>query len=254
MTIPNIFSGTSGLVLPIAKINYPQEYQDKSRLSYYASLFNSIEINSSFYKMPMVSTVKKWAESVPDHFKFTFKLSKLITHGKGLLYDPAEVIKFMHTISHADNKKGCVLIQFPGGTHAQIHKLEALLIHIRSADEHAEWNLAIEFRHNSWYMENTYRLLEQFSAALVIHDIPKSATPQDDYESDVIYLRFHGPGGRYRGSYTDDFLHEYAGYIHNSAIEGKEVYIYFNNTMGDAVKNLITLNERIKTLVSSDPV
>lgn len=243
-----IFSGTSGLVLPVAKIDYPPEYQDKSRLTYYASLFNSIEINSSFYKMPMVATVKRWADNVPDYFKFTFKLSKIITHGKGLVFDPADVNKFMHTISYAGNKKGCLLIQFPGGTQAQVPKLEDLLVLIRNADSLAEWKLAVEFRHNSWYEEKTYRLLEKYQSVLVIHDIPASATPQDDYESDAVYLRFHGPGGKYRGSYTEDFLHEYAGYIYNWAIDGKTVYIYFNNTMGDALKNLMALNDRLKVL------
>ncbi len=78
------YSGTSGLVLPVPKLLYPAEFQDKSRLTYYASLFNSIEINSSFYKIPQIPTVCKWAESVPDNFQFTFKLSKAITHAKGL--------------------------------------------------------------------------------------------------------------------------------------------------------------------------
>src|SRR2546423_6921762 len=63
------YSGTSGLVLPFSKRSFPAEFKDKSRLHYYASLFNSIEINSSFYKMPMASTIKRWGESVPDGFR-----------------------------------------------------------------------------------------------------------------------------------------------------------------------------------------
>ncbi len=78
---------------------------------------------------------------------------------------------------------------------------------------------------------------------MVTHDIPASAPPADEYESDIVYLRFHGPGGKYRGSYEDDFLHEYAGYINDWQKEGKSVYVYFNNTMGDAIKNVMKLNE-----------
>ncbi len=78
------YSGTSGLVVPVPQALYPPEFKGKSRLNYYASLFNSIEINSTFYKMPKISTVSNWAESVPDEFRFTFKLSKAITHAKGL--------------------------------------------------------------------------------------------------------------------------------------------------------------------------
>lgn len=81
----DFYTGTSGLSLPFPKHSFPPEFQDKSRLTFYASLFNSIEINSSFYKLPMASTVKKWAESVPDNFLFTFKLWREITHNKGLI-------------------------------------------------------------------------------------------------------------------------------------------------------------------------
>src|ERR1044072_276638 len=88
-------SGTSGLVLPVPnKKAFPPEFKDKSRLTYYGSLFNSIEINSSFYKIPQAATVKKWADSVPDNFAFTFKLWREITHIKGLAYQPEDVLRF----------------------------------------------------------------------------------------------------------------------------------------------------------------
>ncbi len=110
-----LHSGTSGLVLPVPKHLYPPEFKGKSRLTYYSSLFNSVEINSSFYKAPMISTVSKWAESVPDNFQFTFKLCKAITHVKGLLFNPEDVYDFMQTIAYAGNKIGCLLVQFPPG-------------------------------------------------------------------------------------------------------------------------------------------
>ncbi|HEY8898156.1 MAG TPA: DUF72 domain-containing protein, partial [Niastella sp.] len=81
-------AGTSGLVLPVPnKQSFPPEFSDKSRLTYYASLLNSIEINSSFYKVPQPATVRKWADSVPDDFVFTFKLWQEITHVKGFAYN-----------------------------------------------------------------------------------------------------------------------------------------------------------------------
>jgi uncharacterized protein YecE (DUF72 family) len=76
----------------------------------------------------------------------------------------------------------------------------------------------------------------------VIQDIPASATPLDFAYNDTIYLRFHGPGGKYRGSYDDPILQEYSTYIREWQEEGKTVFVYFNNTMGDAVQNLATLN------------
>src|SRR3569623_2068116 len=100
------YSGTSGMVLTVPnKRAFPLEYKDKSRLHYYASLFNSLEVNSSFYKEPMAKTTLRWAESVPQHFQFTFKMFKSITHNKGLLFEEAGVQKFMQVIDGAGDKK-----------------------------------------------------------------------------------------------------------------------------------------------------
>src|SRR5690554_3131640 len=114
MDIANYYSGTSGLLLPVPnKSHYPKEFQDKSRLCYYFSLMNSIEINSSFYKIPLSATVDKWAGEVPEEFRFTFKLFKEITHNKDLAFDPNTLAKFFEIIAAVGNKKGCVLVQFP---------------------------------------------------------------------------------------------------------------------------------------------
>jgi uncharacterized protein YecE (DUF72 family) len=81
---------------------------------------------------------------------------------------------------------------------------------------------------------------------MVIHDLPASTTPLIDSPVNTRYFRFHGPGGRYRGSYTDEFLFEYAQHIKTGLTERKTIYCYFNNTMGDAVKNLQDLNSMVK--------
>lgn len=248
LTENTFYSGTSGLVLPVPQALYPPEFQGKSRLNYYASLFNSIEINSSFYKIPQVSTVSKWAESVPGNFQFTFKLSKAITHAKGLDFYADDIDHFMQTIANIGNKKGCLLVQFPPGLKIEkCNQLQNLLISIKAANPYNIWKVAVEFRNQSWYHEDVYDLLNQYKVSMVIHDLPSSATPLTASTGDFRYLRFHGPGGRYRGSYSDDFLYQYAEYIKAWTSEGKAVYLYFNNTMGDAVKNLQTLNGFLQT-------
>ena len=239
-----LYSGTSGLVLPVPnKQSYPAEFQDKSRLTYYASLFNSVEINSSFYKVPMAATVQKWAESVPENFRFTFKLWREITHNKGLEFKPEDVDHFMQTIDWAGDKKGCLLVQFPPSLKiAKIRQLEKLLGCITKSNENRQWKVFLEFRNMTWYHDDVEDLLEYHHAGLVIHDKPLSATPFRDSAGECIYVRFHGPDGDYKGSYTEDFLHEYAQYIQGWNEEGKAVFVYFNNTMGEAVRNLMTLN------------
>ena len=238
------FSGTSGVVLPVPnKQFFPPEFQDKSRLNYYASLFNSVEINSSFYKVPQAITVGKWAESVPENFQFTFKLWREITHTKGLAFNPQDVDRFIETINAVGEKKGCLLVQFPPSLKISgARQFEKLLSSIVQADAERQWKVAVEFRNQSWYHEDIYELLEQVGIGLVIHDKPLSVTPLYDITEKFVYLRFHGPSGDYKGNYTDDFLYEYAEYIQEWNNEGKVVYVYFNNTMGNAVKNLMTLN------------
>ena len=238
------FSGTSGLALSLTQAQYPAEYKGASRLTYYASLFNSIEINSTFYKLPQASTVRKWGESVPAHFRFTFKLSKTITHSKGLSYNSDEVAAFIHTVGHIGSKKGCVLVQFPPSVkHDQLDGVEVLIGQLKEADPKGEWNLAVEFRNRAWYSEATYNFLQQHGATLVMHDFPSCPTPGREAQDPVIYMRFHGPGGKYRGSYSDEDLWETSEKIKALMAKGKQVYVYFNNTMGDAAKNLQTLNQ-----------
>lgn len=243
--IGTFYCGTSNVVLPVPnKTHFPMEFQSHSRLNYYASLFNSVEINSSFYKIPQASTVEKWANDVSADFRFTFKLWKGITHVKDLNYTLVDVQRFMESIHFAGDKKGCLLIQFPASIkYNNIHKLAALLSDIHLTKSGSSWHLAVEFRDKSWYTSSVYGVLETYRAMMVIHDMPISATPFAEMNSSFIYLRFHGEKGDYSGNYADDVMGEYAFYVKNWLAEGKSVFAYFNNTIGQAVHNAAALNK-----------
>jgi uncharacterized protein YecE (DUF72 family) len=242
------YSGTSGIVVPQPnKQLYPEEFRDKSRLEYYSSLFNSIEINSSFYKLPMAKTVAKWAQSVPDDFRFTFKLWREITHVKELAFKNEDVDRFMNVITEAGSKKGTLLVQFPPSLQfrhaAQVFQL---LGSIAKADQQQEWKIALEFRNETWYTDEANRFLQATDSGLVVHDKLSAANTFGRIDTDFVYLRLHGYNGDYKGSYEDDFLYEYAQYVNDFRLEGKDVFVYFNNTRGDAVHNLITLDNYVK--------
>ena len=240
------YGGTSGLQLPMPKRDFPPEYADKSRIYFYSTIVNSLEVNSSFYKVPLASTVKKWSEDVWGDFKFTFKLWRDITHNKGLVFKPEDVQRFMSVIDSAGDQKGCLLVQFPPSIIvAYKNQLQNLLSVIADYNQ-GGWPVAVEFRHKSWYRDDVYQLIELYKASLVIHDMPASASPLDSFNDELVYLRFHGPDGNYRGSYSDEFLAEYATYINDWLAEDKNVYTYFNNTMGNALQNLITLKSFIE--------
>src|SRR5688572_2766739 len=155
------FSGISGLVLPIPKYKLPEDFQKSSRLTYYSSLFNSIEINRSFYVLPNGKTLVKWANEVPDHFRFTIKLWKQITHTKGLQFQELDVKNFMTAVDNVGGKKGCLLIQFPAGLKSQsMHQLNQLLHVVQFNNANNSWKIALEFRDSSWYTEDTYNLID----------------------------------------------------------------------------------------------
>lgn len=236
-----MYCGTSNIVLPVRnKTQYPDEFKESSRLEYYASIFNSVELNSTFYKLPMASTVIKWASLVPPGFRFTVKLSKSVTHQKNLVFDPADVRKFFEVMAGFEQKKGCVLVQLPAGAKADhSDRFEDLLDHITQSNN--GWQIAIEFRDNSWYNERIYRILETIHACLVEHDMPKSTPPPGLPQSLIRYLRYHGEHGDYRGSYTPAFIEMQVAKIKKAEDAGHTVYAYFNNTIGDAVYNAIAL-------------
>jgi len=234
-------AGTSGLVLREPnKQAFPDEHKQKTRLGYYATLFNTIEINSSFYKPPLPVTFTKWSHMVPDDFQFTIKLWRDITHARGFTFSSIDIARFMKAAANLGKKKGCLLIQLPPSvTKAKIGPLTQLIEEVRTTGP--GWRLAVEFRDKSWYNEDTWQLLDAFNTTLVLHDMPSSSirTPLDN--APFIYIRFHGIKGDYKGSYDQPHLREYAEKIGTWLGQGKDVYTYFNNTIGEAVANLETL-------------
>ncbi|MBE7170354.1 MAG: DUF72 domain-containing protein [Williamsia sp.] len=234
--------GTSNVVVPGNKQAFPPEFRQKSRLTYYSTLFNSVEINSTFYKVPMPATFEKWAAEVPESFRFTVKLWKEITHVKYLDFKAADLTLFYNAINRTGNKKGCLLIQFPGSTTLDSYaQVEQLLARCKELDPEPQWRIAIEFRSKTWYTGETYELLDQYGASLVLHDMPKSKHETLNKAAGFVYIRFHGVNGDYTGSYTDDQLGAQAQKVRHWLNEGKDVYVYFNNTIGDAFQNALYL-------------
>jgi len=234
--------GISNTVVPGNKKTFPPAFQLKSRLHYYSSIFNTIEVNKCFYKTPLLSTYEKWSKEVPEDFQFSLKVSKEITHAKHLQGDLACMRSFINAAGGAGDKKGCLLIQFPGKiTLDYFDKVELILQEIQHLDPTGQWRIAVEFRNASWYTGETSELLDEYSATIVLHDFAKARNFNMAGKAGFVYLRFHGPKGDYRESYSDQFLKSKADEIRGWLSEGKDVYTYFNNTMGSAFDNAVTL-------------
>jgi uncharacterized protein YecE (DUF72 family) len=230
--------GTSNIVLPGSKLTFPAAYREKSRLNYYSSLFNSLEVNSSFYKVPMRSTFEKWSKDVPEDFRFTLKLWREITHAKNLAFNIDYIDYFLKVAEGIGNKKGCLLIQFPGKISFDYYnQVENMLERVQQLNPENEWKIAIEFRNAGWYVSETYELLDNYHASLVLHDLPKSKNFEINQHAPFVYIRLHGPKGDYRDSYSNQFLETQFQQIKVYLKSGKDVYVYFNNTIGNAFEN-----------------
>jgi uncharacterized protein YecE (DUF72 family) len=234
--------GISNVVVPGNKQAFPPAFQSTSRLHYYSSIFNTVEINRSFYKTPLFSTYEKWAKDVPEEFRFSLKMSKEITHAKDLRGDLAPMKSFIHAAGGSGHKKGCLLLQFPGKiTLDYFDKVENILGELQQQDPKHQWKKAVEFRNDSWYTGETNELLNEYKAVMVLHDFKKAKNFTMSGDMDFVYIRFHGPSGDYRESYTEQFLKAKAADIQGWIKQGKDVYVYFNNTIGNAFENALTL-------------
>lgn len=205
----------------------------------------------------MTSTYEKWSLDVPEDFRFSIKLSKEITHSKDLESGIAGLDQFMRTAGGIGDKKGCLLIQFPGKiTLEHFHQVEQIMKELELNDPHHQWKKALEFRNPGWYIGETWEMLDEYDAAVVLHDIPKAKLWESPVRADHVYIRFHGMKGDYRDSYPESFLNQKALEITRWLNEGKEVYVYFNNTIGSAFENAVYLstvlgldkNERPRTI------
>jgi uncharacterized protein YecE (DUF72 family) len=249
----SLYLGTSGLVLPYRnRQDYPPELEGQSRIAVYGKFFNSIEVNSIFYKLPRTATVAQWAGSVGKDFRFTFKLWKQITHSPGLNFSEPDLDQYFKVIDGAGEKRGSILVQFPASVKPPLFKkVDSLLANLQERNL-GQWAIAVEFRSSLWYTGQTYDMLNAYNAAIVFHDKSDSESPQPELDASNVYLRFHGPGGNYKGSYDQGLLYEYAGYVAEWLAAGKTVYVYFNNTMGAALDNLRTLERFLKEDFSNE--
>jgi len=239
-----IWIGTSNVVIPGNKQSFPETFQQSSRLHYYSQLFPTVEINSSFYKVPQAATFLKWSNEVNPGFKFSVKLSREITHIKELRFDENALLKFLDAYQMPVKNKGPLLVQFPGKISLEYYnEAEHILELIRQHSDKDQLQVAVEFRSPTWYTGEAMEMLDAFDAALVLHDMPKSKIFIPNKKTPFIYLRLHGKSGDYRGSCEKEDLEFYANMLKTFSKKGKGAFVYFNNTIGAAFDNAVYLQQ-----------
>jgi uncharacterized protein YecE (DUF72 family) len=210
-------------------------------LQYYATLFDTVEVNSTFYRLPRREAVSRWVERVPDDFVFAVKMSRYVTHIRRLTGLEEGVERFYERIEPLteSGKLGPVLWQLPPTLRRNDERLGSVLELL------PEGRHCFEFRHASWYADDVYELLREHGVALVIPDSPKYPFRALELTANWTFVRFHyGSRGR-RGNYSERELEEWAQRI-EAWRRRVDVYAYFNNDWeGFAVKNGRWLRRRL---------
>jgi uncharacterized protein YecE (DUF72 family) len=226
--------GCSGWVYPHWRERlYPKGLPQRRWLACYAEHFNTVEVNSTFYRLASPAAVETWVEQTPEGFVFAVKASRYLTHVKRLIHLGPYIKRFYEPLGALvdSGKLGPVLWQLPENFHRDDERLAGAL-EVLPPGRHA-----FEFRHPSWFTAEVYSLLREHSAALVIGDHPKWPFQARERTADWTFIRFHhGRRGR-RGKYSDSELHTWARRFGQWRRE-TEVFAYFNNDwQGYAAEN-----------------
>lgn len=221
---------------------YPEGMQDVAFLGWYADHFPTVEINNTFYRLPDPETPAGWSAGTPPGFVFACKASRYITHMKKLKDPKDATARFFGTAKKLGGKLGPILFQLPPRWRANAARLAEFLGALPSSHRYA-----FEFRDESWYTPEIFRLLERHGAALCIHDLEGLASPVEA-TAPFTYIRLHGPDGAYRGRYDDETLQTWARRIHRWRRAGLDIYCYFNNDIGGhAPRDAMRLAEALGT-------
>ena len=192
---------------------YPEKLPANEMLRYYGERFTTVEINNTFYRMPAESMLVQWSEQVPDHFIFTLKAPRRITHDNRLRETESQVVEFLRRAEALGSKLGVLLFQLPPYLRKDLPRLQEFLGVLPAGKR-----IAFEFRHASWQDQEVYDLLHSRAAILCVTDTDEGDTPFVA-TADCGYVRLR------RTHYDDDDLRAWTARI--AAVPLAQTYVYF---------------------------
>lgn len=233
----SIFIGTAGWAIPSA---YAAEFPvEGSALKRYAARFNAVEINSSFHRRHRAATWERWSQSVPDHFRFSVKMPKTITHQQKLADCRVAIEEFFSDISALGGKLAIVLVQLPPSLSFEKNTVDAFLKDVRARSDVC---LVFEPRHLSWFTTDVSGFLSDQGIARVAADpVKASGADEPGGATDVAYWRWHGSPHVYHSSYHERQLAALAGLIKCRSDLASRWVIFDNTASGAATTNGLTL-------------
>jgi uncharacterized protein YecE (DUF72 family) len=219
---------------------YPDDMEPADMLRFYAEHFATVEINNSFYRLPSVATVKSWAKQVPKDFVFAPKASRYTTHTKRLKDAPKSFEKYFPRVDPLKRKLGPVLFQLPPRFVPDVARLETFIAALPKRHRYA-----FEFRDPRWFTDDVCDVLSAANCAFCIFDIGGLQSP-NWLTADFAYIRLHGPGKKYQGSYSDESLRQWAKLVRSFTRKDADVFCYFDNDQkGYAPKDALRLKKML---------
>ena len=219
---------------------YPEKLPASKMLDFYARHFDTVELNNTFYRLPPENGLEVWRESTPKGFCFAAKGSRFLTHMKKLKDPETGVERFFERVDRLGRKLGPIVFQLPPWWEANAERLEAFCAALPPRRRRA-----FELRNPTWHTPEIYRILRRYNAAFCIFEIAGFHSACD-ITANFTYVRLHGPGGAYQGSYPPETLRQWADRIRQWRRELRAVYIYFDNDQaGFAVQNALELKQML---------
>ncbi len=227
--MPKVYIGTSGWSYPSWRGPFfPKEIKVKDHLRYYATQFPTTELNAPFYRTPTEKAVEGWRDQTPPGFIFAWKASKFITHWKRLTNSENSVELLVSRLKILGSKAGPVLFQLPPRFKANRERLASFIKILPR-----RWPYAFEFRDKSWYEDNILDLLRDNDISVCLSDHYDAPSPWV-VTARHVYVRGHGPGGRYKDHYPDKTLRAWARDIQKWKRQRRTVFVYFDNDQKSA--------------------
>lgn len=216
--------------------------------AFYQRHFDTVELNNSFYRLPTPEAFDCWRESAPAGFLFAVKGSRFVTHNKKLK-DPEQPLKnLLPRAERLGKKLGPILWQLPPKWRRNVERLEEFLQALPACHHYA-----FEFREPSWHDESVYQVLRRHNAAYCIYELAGFAT-EPHITADFAYVRLHGPGAKYQGSYSKQTLEQWAQRIVGWSQKLRAVYVYFDNDQAAyAAKNALDLKRLVSVACQRTP-
>jgi uncharacterized protein YecE (DUF72 family) len=228
---------------------YEKGFPQRRWLARIAETFSTVEVNTSFYRIPKPETVESWVDATPDGFLFALKLWRGITHYRKLVNAGDLTERFLKSADVVPRRRRApLLIQLPPNQKPNLPKLEAYIREFRELSGDG-WRIAVEFRQDDWLSEETYELLDRLKAAACLHDMHGRGATGRANEASFVYVRRHGSSEqRYAGSYSPEAIAHDAKRVRAWVREGRDVFVYYNNDIGGhAYRNGIDLLSAVGT-------